>query len=138
VLRKLQALATARAEAAAKRQALKAARERKLKLEAVARKQGAHRDLRKPNRPIVLTAPLSVAAETPGLHIFDLREGHCRWPLGTDRPARLFCGCTAVRGTSWCEAHERVAYGRPQADRVTPKHAEQKAKRQLSASSLMV
>jgi hypothetical protein len=45
-----------------------------------------------------------------GIRLFDLREGHCRWPLGDDRPARLFCGAPSVGTTSWCEHHQRMAF----------------------------
>lgn len=103
VLRKLHALEAARTEAALRRAALKAARDRKLK-QAARAAQAA-----KPTaaKPIILPTRPAPPSEQ-GLRIFDLREGHCRWPLGTERPARLFCGCTAVRGSSWCEEHERV------------------------------
>ena len=37
-----------------------------------------------------------------------LKPRHCRYPYG-DRPFR-FCGCKAVEGTSWCEAHYRLVF----------------------------
>jgi len=49
-------------------------------------------------------------AALQGLSLFDLREGHCRWPLGNDRPARLFCGAPSVGTSSWCEHHQRIAF----------------------------
>jgi hypothetical protein len=45
-----------------------------------------------------------------GIRLYDLREGHCRWPVGDDKPARYFCGEQAVNGSSWCEAHQRIAF----------------------------
>src|SRR5215210_3727159 len=73
----------------------------------------------------VSAAPIRFVASTPlppkpatlqGITLFDLRQGHCRWPLGDDRPARLFCGAPSVGTTSWCEHHQRIAFtgfGRP-------------------------
>ena len=37
-----------------------------------------------------------------------LRSGQCRFPLGDDRPARLFCGAATVGTSSCCEYHLRV------------------------------
>jgi GcrA cell cycle regulator len=75
-----------------------------------------------PRKPILAPNPILVSAErTPpqaqpieritGIPIFDLRERHCRWPLGNDRPARFFCGAPTVLSKSWCEHHYGVAYG---------------------------
>ncbi|MFL5127443.1 MAG: GcrA family cell cycle regulator, partial [Microvirga sp.] len=53
--------------------------------------------------PIRIVAPVPPPAKPAalkGVALFDLREGHCRWPLGNDRPARLFCGAASV-GTSF-------------------------------------
>jgi len=63
--------------------------------------------------PIRIVAPVPPPARpTPlkGILLFDLREGHCRWPLGNDRPARLFCGARSVGTSSWCEHHQRIAF----------------------------
>ncbi len=67
--------------------------------------------------PQVKAEPLRIVPPVPppakpagGLLLFDLREGHCRWPLGNDRPARLFCGAPSVGMTSWCEHHQRIAF----------------------------
>src|SRR3954464_9469101 len=46
-----------------------------------------------------------------GMRLYDLLEGHCRWPLGEDVPAKLFCGAPAVPSKAWCEHHYRMAYG---------------------------
>ena len=62
--------------------------------------------------PIRIVAPLPPPpkpAPLEGILLFDLREGHCRWPLGNDRPARLFCGAASV-ASSWCEHHQRIAF----------------------------
>lgn len=42
--------------------------------------------------------------------LVDLRSGQCRFPLGDDRPARLFCGAATVDTSSWCEYHVRVVF----------------------------
>jgi hypothetical protein len=64
--------------------------------------------------PIRVLPPAPPTASNPsvlrGIRLFDLREGHCRWPLGDDRPARLFCGAPTVGTTSWCEHHQRMAF----------------------------
>jgi hypothetical protein len=64
--------------------------------------------------PIRVLPPEPPTASSPsvlrGIRLFDLREGHCRWPLGDDRPARLFCGAPSVGTTSWCEHHQRMAF----------------------------
>jgi hypothetical protein len=62
--------------------------------------------------PIILTKPpSSQPCEPQGIRIFELRERHCRWPLGDDRPAKFFCGAPAVPSKSWCEHHYALAYG---------------------------
>ena len=63
--------------------------------------------------PIRIVAPVPPPAKPAplkGILLFDLREGHCRWPLGNDRPARLFCGVASVGTSSWCEHHQRIAF----------------------------
>ena len=63
---------------------------------------------------IILPAPnagprtLEVRAEA--CELVDLRSGQCRFPLGDDRPARLFCGAATVGTSSWCEYHLRVVF----------------------------
>jgi GcrA cell cycle regulator len=63
--------------------------------------------------PTVLAKPPSVQqpCEPEGIRIFDLRERHCRWPLGNDRPAKFFCGAPVIPSKSWCEHHYGLAYG---------------------------
>jgi hypothetical protein len=64
--------------------------------------------------PIRVVPPAAPTALNPavlrGIRLFDLREGHCRWPLGDERPARLFCSASSVGTTSWCEHHQRMAF----------------------------
>ena len=63
--------------------------------------------------PIRFVAPMPLRPKPATLQriaLFDLRAGHCRWPLGDDRPARLFCGAPSVGTTSWCEHHQRIAF----------------------------
>ncbi len=63
---------------------------------------------------IILPAPnagprtLEVRAEA--CELVDLRSGQCRFPLGDDRPARLFCGAATVDTSSWCEYHLTVVF----------------------------
>jgi hypothetical protein len=63
--------------------------------------------------PIALRRPPPVQQphKPQGVRIFDLRERHCRWPLGDDRPARFFCGAAVIPSKSWCEHHYALAYG---------------------------
>jgi hypothetical protein len=61
----------------------------------------------RPSSRIALPNP---TARTKGVRLYDLHEGHCRWPVGVDKPARYFCGEQAVNGSSWCEAHQRIAF----------------------------
>src|SRR5215217_4839370 len=50
--------------------------------------------------PIVVppsTLPRNLGVPEPsGRELFELRAGQCRFPLGDDRPARLFCGAPTV------------------------------------------
>jgi hypothetical protein len=69
-----------------------------------------------PIRIVAPPPPPAKPAALKGILLFDLRDGHCRWPLGNDRPARLFCGAPSVGTSSWCEHHQRIAFtglGRP-------------------------
>jgi GcrA cell cycle regulator len=65
--------------------------------------------VRLPASPIIGPVPAAPATAT-GVGLFDLRERHCRWPVGNDRPARLFCGAPVVDSSSWCEHHQRIAF----------------------------
>ena len=118
VLRKLHQLEEerlARAKVLATRKAAKASR-----LERASKAVDAPRKVtRGPVVQPVNAAPIRFVASTPlrpkpatlqGITLFDLRQGHCRWPLGDDRPARLFCGAPSVGTTSWCEHHQRIAF----------------------------
>ena len=64
--------------------------------------------------PIVVpppTLPRNLGVPEPsGRELFELRAGQCRFPLGDDRPARLFCGAPAVGTSSWCEYHQRIVF----------------------------
>ena len=52
--------------------------------------------------------------------LVDLRSGQCRFPLGDDRPARLFCGAATVDTSSWCEYHLRVVFARSEQRHKSP------------------
>ena len=64
--------------------------------------------------PIVVpppTLPRNLGVPEPsGRELFELRAGQCRFPLGDDRPARLFCGAPIVGTCSWCEYHQRIVF----------------------------
>src|SRR5829696_7644258 len=64
--------------------------------------------------PIVVpppTLPRDLGVPEPsGRELFELRAGQCRFPLGDDRPARLFCGAPTVGTCSWCEYHQRIVF----------------------------
>lgn len=45
-----------------------------------------------------------------GIALLDLRDNHCRWPLGAVRePAFRFCG-KPKHTASYCEAHAKLAF----------------------------
>ena len=121
VLRKLHQLEEerlARAKVIAARKAAKASGLKRASKAAI----DAPRKVTRGPSPVVQpvnAAPIRFVASTPlrpkpatlqGITLFDLRQGHCRWPLGDDRPARLFCGAPSVGTTSWCEHHQRIAF----------------------------
>jgi hypothetical protein len=54
--------------------------------------------------------PLTLEVRAEACELVDLRSGQCRFPLGDDRPARLFCGAATVGTSSWCEHHLRVVF----------------------------
>jgi GcrA cell cycle regulator len=121
VLRKLHLLEEQRLDCAKKRAGSKASKARALSR---ASKQAKAPRKATPAPPAQASPAVPVKAEpirvvsparpTPavldGIRLFDLREGHCRWPLGDERPARLFCGAPSVGTTSWCEHHQRLAF----------------------------
>jgi hypothetical protein len=45
----------------------------------------------------------------PGLDIMELREGSCRWLIGTAR----YCGKTREDGSPYCKVHRMQALSRP-------------------------
>ena len=119
VLRKLHLLEEQRLERAKKRAGSKASKARALSRaskQAPRKATPAPRLQASPAVP-VKAEPIRVVPPAPptlavlhGIRLFDLRDGHCRWPLGDERPARLFCGAPSVGTTSWCEHHQRMAF----------------------------
>jgi len=122
VLRKLHlVLGAARPEGAKKRPARKSAKAGALSRSS---KDGSSVGMVKAERvkaspPVQPLKPAAICLVAPapskpsvlqGIRLFDLRDGHCRWPLGDERPARLFCGAPSVGTTSWCEHHQRMAF----------------------------
>jgi GcrA cell cycle regulator len=52
----------------------------------------------------------AVAPQVLGVHLLDLRENMCRWPIGDPQDEHFhFCGCKKTAG-SYCEHHARIAY----------------------------
>jgi hypothetical protein len=71
------------------------------------------RRLGPPSSRIVLPNPRGPdpqATARKGVRLYDLHIGHCRWPVGDEKPARYFCGEQAVNSSSWCELHQRIAF----------------------------
>jgi GcrA cell cycle regulator len=62
-------------------------------------------------KPAFIERRVQQMASPKGVRLYDLRAGQCRWPLGDDRPAKFFCGASALPSKSWCEHHYRMAYG---------------------------
>jgi GcrA cell cycle regulator len=95
-----------------------------------ARKAAPFRTLRAEPRPKPLTPKRTLMvlwaqpelsfAEVPEnsanrCSLFELREWHCRWPLGDPTAESFgFCGNTPVHGLPYCAAHARIGY-RPSA-----------------------
>lgn len=46
-----------------------------------------------------------------GIKLVELRERHCRWPMGDPKDENfMFCGHDAVSGLPYCEHHAKVAF----------------------------
>jgi hypothetical protein len=117
VLRKINQLQAERLERARVRAARKEAKAEKL---SPPRPQPAPKAIiatARPTRPAPrITAVTQPAPKPPtirGIALFDLREGHCRWPVAGERIARLFCGSATVGTSSWCDQHQRIAFSGP-------------------------
>lgn len=55
--------------------------------------------------------------QTQRVHLIELRDGHCRWPVGDPRsPDFFYCGGKRIEGFPYCAHHSRVAY-QPATDR---------------------
>ena len=67
-------------------------------------------------KPIRVDAPIPppgpTAPSAPGVDIYQLGSGVCRWPLGevTDRPPYRYCGGHAPIEAPYCAKHRRAAY----------------------------
>ena len=54
------------------------------------------------------------------ISLTDLRDGHCRWPIGEPRdPAFAFCGHSQVNGLPYCPHHQQLAWTAPQFRKAT-------------------
>jgi hypothetical protein len=59
------------------------------------------------------TPELGVARTRQGIAFVDLREGRCKFPLGTiNDPPERFCGEPAPIGKVYCERCQAKAYNR--------------------------
>jgi hypothetical protein len=74
---------------------------------------------RKP--PVRIDAPIAPAIEPvaeplpPGLTIYQLREGVCKFPLpqAEDHPPYFYCGKATKIDRSWCDEHFRRVHNNP-------------------------
>jgi hypothetical protein len=66
-------------------------------------------------RRLKLAAPLT--SPSPDLTIYQLRNRHCKWPLGPtmQQPPYAYCGKLTVLGCSYCRAHMARAHAKPTA-----------------------
>lgn len=46
------------------------------------------------------------------LKLFELGNHDCRWPVGGEKADTLFCGHPQARGSSYCDCHKRMSFGR--------------------------
>jgi hypothetical protein len=78
------------------------------------RRHALRRGGRRRHRSGDRSASTPAARQDPALSLLDLREGHC-WPLGNDRPARLFCGAPSalVHGASTISASRSRVWAVP-------------------------
>lgn len=59
----------------------------------------------------VLSKAAEVIKKAKRLHLMDLTEKTCKWPVGDPATDDFwFCGLTAEVGKPYCEAHSAVAY----------------------------
>jgi hypothetical protein len=117
VLRKVHQLEAERLERARLRAARKLARAAATKL---ATKAAAPVVAPPKEREVIAVAPppkqatprprATTLPRPPGVRLFDLRGGQCRWPVDDGRPARFFCGSPSVGASSWCDQHQRLAF----------------------------
>lgn len=76
----------------------------------VRRKRVRKRQRQHKPRPKYSLTPADVGASC---HVFQLRYGHCRWPLWeltTPFEAKKFCGQRAVKGSSYCAEHAALVF----------------------------
>lgn len=46
-----------------------------------------------------------------GMSLLELKERHCRWPLGDPQEESFkFCGCNSLPGIPYCPEHAAIAY----------------------------
>lgn len=62
----------------------------------------------KPQNEIILDLPAN-KSENP-VALFDLAPCHCRYPVGSESPAKWFCGDQVAEGKPYCPRHCRVCY----------------------------
>lgn len=61
----------------------------------------AKKPTRRPHQPL---------SEVGRLHLLDIRDHHCRFPIGEpEQPGFAFCGAEKVRG-AYCAHHADIAY----------------------------
>lgn len=78
---------------------------------------------RAPSKTYAAPKPARVAAFRPPVEqrrasVFDLRDGECKWPVGTPgTPDFFFCGGPQSSGYPYCPFHCRVAFNHVPASR---------------------
>jgi GcrA cell cycle regulator len=91
------------------------------------RRQIERHDARVMGRPVPTFKVVRKKKRAPyvflGITLADLEYHHCRFPRGGNAPY-LFCGQDRQRGSSYCDACHRIAYGRIPA---TPEQIERAA-----------
>lgn len=54
---------------------------------------------------------VAIIQKGDGVHMAELKERMCRWPIGDPRDAEFrFCGCKVHSGLPYCAEHAKMAY----------------------------
>lgn len=76
-----------------------------------AREANTNRPVRAPANRNAPPPPMPEYVPGKGVKLVELRERHCRWPLGDPQDENfMFCGCDALAGLPYCDYHAKVAF----------------------------